>query len=126
MLADSYWRTHEVLPPPLIVLHGDKDETVTEKNATSMVKLWETLYESEPQTGPLTRVDREIASAEQTRSYTHIDHQREGQTVISGMRIHGLAHLWSGGDASLPFNDAKGPDASELIWKFFERQQRVR
>ena len=125
MLADSYWNTHEVLPPPLIVLHGDKDETVTAKNATSMVKLWEKLYESAPQANPLERVEAEIAAAENTRSYSQIDQRREGHTIIRGLRIHGLAHLWSGGDATLPFNDAKGPDASELIWKFFDAQRRV-
>ena len=125
MLADSYWNTHEVLPPPLIVLHGDKDETVTAKNATSMVKLWEKIYESAPQANALERVEAEVPTAENARSYSLIDQRREGQTVISGLRIHGLAHLWSGGDATLPFNDAKGPDASELIWKFFEAQQRV-
>ena len=126
MLADSYWNTHEVPPPPLIVLHGDKDATVTPKNATSMAKLWEKLYESAPQASPLARVETEIASAENARSYSQVDHQHDGLTVISGLRIHGLAHSWSGGDAMLPFNDAKGPDASELIWKFFDQQQRVR
>ncbi len=126
LLAQMYWNTHNVLPPPLIVLHGDQDETVTERNATSMVKLWEKLYETAPQANPLQRVETEIASAENARSYSQIDQQRDGRTVISGLRIHGLAHLWSGGDASLPFNDAKGPVASELIWKFFEGQQRVR
>ena len=125
MLADSYWRTHEVLPPALIVLHGDKDETVTERNATSMVKLWEKLYESAPQADKLERLESEIPAAENAHSYSRIDQQREGHTVISGLRIQGLAHLWSGGDAALPFNDAKGPDASELIWKFFDNQRRM-
>ena len=125
MLADSYWNTHEVLPPPLIVLHGDKDETVTAKNATSMVKLWEKLYESAPQADKLARVEAQVPATENARSYSRIDQQRAGQTVISGLRIHGLAHLWSGGDATLPFNDAKGPNASALIWKFFEDQQQV-
>ena len=125
MLADGYWNTHEVLAPPLIVLHGDTDEMVTEKNATSMVKLWGKLYESAPQAHPLVRVDANIASTEQSRFYTQIEQQREGHTVISGLRIHGLAHLWSGGDATLPFNDAKGPDASALIWQFFDEHQRV-
>ena len=125
MLADSYWNTHEVLPPALIVLHGDRDETVTEKNATSMVKLWEKLYESAPQADKLERLESEIPAAENAHSYSRIDQQREGHTVISGLRIHGLAHLWSGGDAALPFNDAKGPDASEVIWKFFDTQRRM-
>ena len=125
MLADSYWNTHEVLPPALIVLHGDKDETVTEKNATAMVKLWQKLYESAPQANKLVRVEAEVPAAKNARSYSRIDQQREGQTVISGLRIHGLAHLWSGGDAALPFNDAKGPDASELTWKFFDGLRRA-
>ena len=124
-LADSYWQTHKVLPPALIVLHGDKDETVTEKNATSLVKLWERLYESAAQADPLVRIATEVASTGNARSYSQIDQRRDGKTVISGLRIHGLAHLWSGGDASLPFNDAKGPDASELIWKFFADKQRA-
>lgn len=125
MLADSYWNTHEVLPPPLMVLHGDKDETVTAKNATSMVKLWEKLCESAPQAVTFERVETEVATAINARSYSLIDQKRDGKIFISGLRIHGLAHLWSGGDATLPFNDAKGPDASELIWKFFEEQRRV-
>ena len=125
LMAQMYWNTHNVLPPPLIVLHGDQDETVTERNATSMVKLWEKLYETAPQANPLQRMEMEIDSAENARSHSQIDQQRDGRTVISGLRIHGLAHLWSGGDATLPFNDAKGPDASELIWSFFDKQQRV-
>ena len=47
-LADAYWNTHGVLPPALLVLHGDEDARVTERNATSMVRLWERLYESAP------------------------------------------------------------------------------
>ena len=124
MLADGYWNTHEMLPPPLIVLHGDKDETVTAKNATALVKLWEKLYESAPEARPLERLETEVPSGEEARAYTQINQRRGEQTVISGLRIHGLAHLWSGGDAALPFNDAKGPDASELIWKFFDDQLR--
>ena len=125
LLAARYWKTHKVMPPPLIVLHGDKDETVIEKNATLMVRLWERLYESAPQAGPLFRVAVEIAAAENARAYSQIDQQRDGRTVVSGLRVHGLAHQWSGGDAALPFNDAKGPDASALIWKFFAGRQRL-
>lgn len=125
LLSESYWNTHDVLPPALIVLHGDGDETVTERNATSMAKLWEKLYESAPQANPLLCATSEKALAENERSYSQRDQLRDNQVVISGLRIHGLAHAWSGGDAALPFNDAKGPDASALIWRFFESQRRV-
>ena len=123
-LADSYWNTHELPPPPLIIVHGDADPTVTEKNATRLMQVWEKLVESAPQATPLTRDARDFASTESARAYSQIDLQREGRIIIRSMRVHGLAHRWSGGDAALPFNDAQGPDATAAIWKFFERQQR--
>ena len=36
-----------------------------------------------------------------------------------------LAHAWSGGAANKPFSDAKGPDASRMVWAFAARQFRV-
>ncbi len=124
VLADSYWNTHEVLPPPLIVLHGNEDSRVSERNATGLVRVWEKLFDSAPLAGQLAREEREFASTESARAYSQVDLQREGRIVIRSLRIHGLGHAWSGGDPELPFNDAKGPDASAAIWKFFERQRR--
>ena len=123
-LADSYWNTHEVPPPPLIIVHGNADETVTERNATGLMRVWEKLLETAPQATPLAREEREFESTETSRAYSQVDLQREGRIVVRSLRIHGLAHAWSGGDAELQFNDAKGPDASVAIWKFFERQRR--
>jgi hypothetical protein len=31
------------------------------------------------------------------------------------VRITGLQHAWSGGDASFPYNDARPPDATALL-----------
>jgi len=61
---------------------------------------------------------------DRARADTRTNLLRDGRIVIRGVRIHGLAHAWSGGDAELPFNDARGPDASAMIWRFFERQVR--
>ena len=123
-LADSYWNTHEVPPPPLMILHGDADKRVTERNATGLMRVWEKLLETAPLATQLTREEREFDATASGRAYSQIDLQREGRIVVRSLRIHGLAHDWSGGDAALPFNDAKGPDASTAIWKFFERQRR--
>ena len=123
-LADSYWNTHEVPPPPLIILHGNADETVTDRNATGLMNVWEKLFETAPQASQLAREEREFESTESARAYSQIDLQREGQMVLRSLSIDGLAHAWSGGDAALPFNDAKGPDASAAIWTFFERHRR--
>jgi poly(hydroxyalkanoate) depolymerase family esterase len=124
MLADTYWNTQEVLPPTLLVLHGDADARVTEKNATSMTKLWEKLFESAPQAHPLLREDKDVPSSESARSYSQNDWLNVGRIVIRGVRIHGLGHAWSGGDPVFAYNDEKGPDASAMIWRFFERQSR--
>ncbi|MGV8805645.1 MAG: extracellular catalytic domain type 1 short-chain-length polyhydroxyalkanoate depolymerase [Polaromonas sp.] len=39
--------------------------------------------------------------------------------------IDALGHAWSGGDASVPFSVAPGPDATQLLWSFFSQHQRV-
>ncbi|WP_296000388.1 PHB depolymerase family esterase [Rugamonas sp.] len=36
-----------------------------------------------------------------------------------------LGHAWSGGDASLAYNDQTGPDASKMLLDFFARHRRV-
>ena len=123
-LAESYWNTHEVSPPPLIILHGNEDKRVTERNATGLLRVWEKLFETAPLAGQLAREEREFAATESARAYSQIDMQRDGRIVIRSLRIHGLEHAWSGGDPELPFNDANGPNASVAIWKFFERQRR--
>lgn len=124
MLATTYWNLHKVLPPPLLVVHGDADSRVTEKNATSMTRLWEKLFESAAQGKPLLREDKATPSAHGARAYSQIDWLNEGRIVIRGVRIHGLAHAWSGGDSTFAYNDEKGPDATAMIWRFFERQAR--
>jgi poly(hydroxyalkanoate) depolymerase family esterase len=124
-LAAEYWSKHNVTPPPLIALHGDEDTRVHARNGTALVKTWETLFEREPGATAVKREIKIVDATEDARSYTQTDLEREGRIVVRGMRIHGLAHAWSGGDSEFPFNDAKGPDASEMIWKFFERQSRA-
>jgi len=40
-------------------------------------------------------------------------------------RVAHLEHAWSGGDASLAFNDRAGPNASKMLLDFFARHRRV-
>lgn len=51
--------------------------------------------------------------------YTLINQQHE--VLIERYMINELSHGWSGGLATLPYNDPKGPDASELIINFFKK-----
>jgi poly(hydroxyalkanoate) depolymerase family esterase len=125
-LAESYWEMQADLPPPLIMIHGDADTRVHESNSTALLKLWQTLWMQAPNGdgGALQREEKEIDATESSRSYKQIDLLRSGRIVARSLRVHGLAHAWSGGDASIEFNDARGPDATHAIWRFLERQSR--
>jgi poly(3-hydroxybutyrate) depolymerase len=57
------------------------------------------------------------------RQVSQQDYLHEGRTVLQRLLIHGLGHAWSGGDAEHPFNDAAGPNASELLWAFLSGQR---
>ncbi len=46
---------------------------------------------------------------------------KDGQVFIERYMINRLGHAWSGGDEKFPFNDPKGPPATQLIIKFFQR-----
>lgn len=51
--------------------------------------------------------------------YTLINKERE--VLIERYMINDLSHGWSGGLATLPYNDPKGPDATQLIVNFFKK-----
>ncbi|MCS6996696.1 MAG: PHB depolymerase family esterase [Casimicrobiaceae bacterium] len=113
-------------PPPLLVLHGDADTRVSEVNAGALVTLWRSILELAPEAaGPIEKRSSTHAAQAGMRAYTQTDYLHNGRLFLRGIRIHGLAHAWSGGDAREPFFDACGPEASALIWAFFEKQRQA-
>ncbi|MCM3396174.1 hypothetical protein M3651_28045, partial [Cytobacillus oceanisediminis] len=50
---------------------------------------------------------------------------RDGEPVVRLCHVKGLDHAWAGGDEAVPFHAAVGPDASAMIWAFFEANQRT-
>lgn len=103
--------------PPLLVIHGDADTVVSPQNGEAAVQAW---------------ADATGASAGRTRSVQRgkrypmrvTDFKRRGTTVATLVAVDRLAHAWSGGAASKPFSDGKGPDASRMAWAFAARQFR--
>ena len=43
----------------------------------------------------------------------------DGRLVARLVEVTGLGHAWSGGDATLAYNDAAAPDATALVGAFF-------
>jgi len=49
-----------------------------------------------------------------------------GQVVVEHRRINLMGHDWSGGNAAGSHTDPRGPNASEIVWRFFMDATRVR
>jgi len=50
------------------------------------------------------------------------DFKAGGRLVSTLCEVQGLGHAWSGGASGHSFSDAKGPDASRMIWAFMNKQ----
>jgi poly(hydroxyalkanoate) depolymerase family esterase len=97
----------------MIVFHGDADATVHPSNADHVANAHRGGATSDEQ----TQLDRG------RRACTRRVHKDgRGRVVTEQWIVHGAGHAWSGGDPSGSYADARGPDASaEMLRFFFER-----
>ena len=110
--------TMAVLWPPLLVIHGEADGLVSPENGVAAVQLWVAAA------GALAGTARNVQRG-QRYPMAVSEYKRKGRTVATLVTVSRLAHAWSGGAANKPFSDAKGPDASRMVWAFAARQFRV-
>jgi poly(hydroxyalkanoate) depolymerase family esterase len=83
---------------PTIVFHGDADNVVHPSNGEYAI------------TDDAVRESGEAGG----RAYT-----RTRNRVFEHWLVHGAGHAWSGGDGAAAYADAKGPDASREMLRFF-------
>ena len=96
---------------PTIVFHGDKDHTVNPKNGEQI------LAQSE-----LNTASKKVTEQGQTGGYRFSRttyKNTEGRETHEQWLIHGAGHAWSGGSTNGSYTDAKGPDASKEMLRFF-------
>ena len=107
---------------PIIVFHGDADHTVHVCNGE--VILDEALAARADRAQ--LRVERVDGASPDGRAFTRAIHRdTAGHAVAEAWTLRGAGHAWSGGSASGSFTDARGPDASaEMIRFFFEQGDR--
>jgi poly(3-hydroxybutyrate) depolymerase len=103
------------LTVPLIVFHGDKDTTVNPRNGQQLIaaaRSAEALPAEAVQgvSRQGQRYTREIYSAD-------TDHPAAEYWVL-----HGAGHAWSGGRPAGSYTDARGPDATGEMLRFFLAQ----
>lgn len=106
--------SHDGNPEPMrtIIFHGSSDKTVNPTNAQQI---------SDVEHGAIDHHKSETTSGTsngRTFTRTVISHH-DGTPMIENWLINGAGHAWSGGNASGSYADAKGPDASAEMVRFF-------
>jgi poly(hydroxyalkanoate) depolymerase family esterase len=103
--------------PPLLVIHGAGDRVVVASNGLDAAQAWADAVGARAMT-------KRAVQRGQRYAMTVTDFKHKGRTVATLADIDQLGHAWSGGAAKEPFSDAKGPDASRMVWAFAARQFR--
>ena len=108
---------------PTIVFHGDQDQTVHPRNGEQVIAA----ALGHPAGAPLgsapasSRVEHGV-SAHGRRYTRHIHHDDDGSAFAEHWLVHGAGHAWSGGQAKGSYTDARGPDATREMLRFFFAQ----
>ncbi len=109
-------RAAQTAGQPIIVFHGDRDNTVHPANGEEILAQG---LRSHPQGGranPATLAGR----VPDGHAFTLKAHWLEdGSPLGEHWVIHGAGHAWSGGSAQGSYTDPRGPDASREMMRFF-------
>ncbi|WP_339385832.1 extracellular catalytic domain type 1 short-chain-length polyhydroxyalkanoate depolymerase [Burkholderia sp. Ac-20379] len=108
---------------PVLIVHGELDGVVAKVNADQAARQWLRVNGMLDANGDETSGTRVLA---EHGDRLIADYRRRGRTIVRVCVVRGLGHAWSGGDERLPFNAARGPDASALMWTFFRTRRRER
>jgi len=101
---------------PIIVFHGDKDTTVHPANGDALIK--------QGAHRGARDVLVEPGRVPDGHAYTRTVHQHhDGSALAEQWLIHGAGHAWSGGSTHGSYTDAKGPDASREMMRFFQTKR---
>ena len=96
---------------PTIVFHGDADRTVNPCNSDHVIA--QAAGCGADQDGDAWR---DAGRHGHTRT---VQLDPAGEEVLAQWVLHGAAHAWSGGSANGSYTDARGPDASREMIRFF-------
>ncbi len=97
---------------PVIVFHGDRDNTVHPANGDAVM--------AQRAARPHDAIVVEPGRVPDGHAYTRTVHRRsDGAPNAEQWLIHGAGHAWSGGSANGSYTDGKGPDASREMLRFF-------
>ncbi len=106
---------------PLVAVHGLADNVVAPRNASALVRQYLALNGIDvpaEANAPLPAPEVDTTDVAGPRTVRTREWRREGRLIVRLVEIEGLGHAWSGGDATLPYNDAAPPAATALAGAF--------
>lgn len=120
--------TGHVSGMPAVLIHGDRDSVVDPINLEQLTAQFKVLNGLTSTTEPSTQ--RPINDSTDRPSGeggppNQTDYLAGKKSVIRIYAVPTLEHAWSGGDGNVPFHSDEGPDASALMWAFFEQHRRL-
>ena len=95
-----------------IVFHGDRDLTVNSVNGDQVIA----------QSKSMANLQVSVCQGQSPGGarYSRTVHTNgSGDEVLEHWVVHGLGHAWSGGSPAGSYTDARGPDASREMVRFF-------
>lgn len=109
---------------PVIIIHGSMDSVVNPVNADHVAIQWAQINRlSEAQALEqyhMIKPDRVKKGLINGRKYSrHFYHDAAHRPVIEKWIVEGLHHAWPGGNPEGSHTDPLGPNATGIIWKFF-------
>ncbi|MDB5850978.1 MAG: depolymerase esterase [Rhodoferax sp.] len=112
---------------PAILLQGDADKVVRSVNLMQLAQQFRLVNHIDEMAHPPVAQDHpaRLVGSSPRHGYQVLDYVRGRTSQVRVCRIHGLDHAWSGGDSQLRFNAEVGPDASLMMWNFFQMHRRV-
>ena len=102
---------------PTIVFHGDADSTVHPRNGEHV-----TAASSGGAIMPAAEQHQQPGGRRSTR---HVHRDASGTVLAEHWVVHGAAHAWAGGSARGSYTDARGPDATGEMLRFFLEHPRA-
>ena len=106
---------------PLIVFHGDRDQTVDGVNARSLLNQWQAA--ADPAGSTSTEFRSTVPGGRAFTQTIHADGRGE-RVLLEQWVVHGGGHAWSGGDVRGSYTDPLGPAASVEMSRFFRLHHR--
>ncbi len=100
---------------PTIVFHGDADATVHATNGEQVIAA---------SVGGLASVEQQELKGTGRASTRRVHRDASGRVLAEHWLVHGAPHAWSGGSPKGSYTDARGPNASAEMIRFFSEHPR--